>query len=205
MIVKICGVTRAADAAAAAAAGADWIGINFWPGSKRRATLEQAVAAAAAARAARPGVVIVGVFVDEEPARIDEIAGRVGLDRVQLHGDEAPAVCAGLGARAFKALALGDAGDLARLDAYGCDPILVDTPSTGRGGSGVTGDWELARRAVATGRRILLAGGLTVDNVAAAVRAVGPWGVDVASGVESAPGIKDPERVARFIEEARRE
>jgi phosphoribosylanthranilate isomerase len=205
VVVKICGVTRPEDAAAAVAAGADWIGINFWPQSKRRADLAQALDVAAAARAVRFGVTIVGVFVDEQPERIEELAGRVPLDRIQLHGDETPAACAAFGGRAFKAIALGAEADLERIAAFGGDTVLIDTPSAGRGGSGVTGDWELARRAVAAGGpRILLAGGLTADNVAAAVRAVGPWGVDVASGVESAPGIKDADKVRRFIEEARR-
>lgn len=203
-VVKICGVTRPQDAAAAVAAGADWIGINFWPASKRRASIEQAIEVAAAARAASPSVVVVGVFVDQRLEGIDDLVDRIPLDRVQLHGDETPDQVAAAGARAFKAIALAGEADVERIAGYPGDTILVDTPSAGRGGSGVTGDWALARRAVAeSGRRILLAGGLTPDNVAAAVRAVRPWGVDVASGVESSPGVKDPDRVRRFIEEAK--
>lgn len=203
MIIKICGITRAEDAAHAARAGADWIGLNLWARSKRHVVPELAAEVAAAAREARPGVRLVGVFVDEEPARMDELAALLQLDFVQLHGDESPDVAARFGARAIKALAVALEADVDRIAAYGCSTFLIDTPTPGRGGSGVVGDWALARRAAAL-RPVLLAGGLTPDNVADAVAAVGPFGVDVASGVERAPGVKDAALVERFIAEARR-
>ncbi|HUS68595.1 MAG TPA: phosphoribosylanthranilate isomerase [Kofleriaceae bacterium] len=203
MIIKICGITRAEDADHAARAGADWIGLNLWPRSRRHVEPELAAEVAAAARAARPGVRLVGVFVDEEPERIEEMTALLQLDFVQLHGDESPEVTARFGARAIKALAVAQEVDVERIAAYGCSTFLVDTPTAGRGGSGVVGDWALARRAAAL-RPVLLAGGLTPDNVAAAVAAVGPFGVDVASGVERAPGVKDAALVERFIAEARR-
>ncbi len=185
-------------------AGADWLGLNFWPRSKRWIDRERARAVIDAARAARADVVIAGVFVNQIPDGVRELADDLGLDRVQLHGDEPPHVCALFGARAVKALPMGDAGDLQRLADYaGCEVVLCDTPSALRGGSGRVFDWSLARRAVDAGRRILLAGGLNPDNVAEAIAAVHPWGVDVASGVESAPGIKDADRVKRFIEAAK--
>lgn len=204
MIVKICGLVRPDDAAAAVRAGADWLGLNFWPRSKRYLGPEAApaVAVAAAARAARPDVVLVGVFVDQEPDVVAELIDRVGLDRVQLHGDEPPQVIARFGERAIKGVGLRGEPDVAALAAYRCPVVLVDTPSAGRGGSGVVGDWALARR-VAEARAVLLAGGLTPDNVAQAIAAVRPFGVDVASGVESAPGVKDPRAMEQFVAAAR--
>jgi phosphoribosylanthranilate isomerase len=202
-IVKICGITRAADARDAARAGADWLGLNFWPKSRRFVTLEQARAAAAAAREVAPEIVLVGVFVNQERDRIEDCAAALGLDRVQLHGDESPAFVAGFGARAIKAIALAGPEDLATVARFAAAAVLVDTPTAGYGGSGRTGNWALCRQAVAAGARVLLAGGLRGDNVADAVRAVRPWGVDVASGVESGPGIKDAAAMARFVAAAR--
>lgn len=203
MIIKICGITRAEDADLATRAGADWLGLNFWPRSRRYVTAEQAAEVAAAARAVRAGIVIVGVFVDQEPDEVAALAARLELDHVQLHGDERPEVAARFGRRAIKALAMNEAADLDRMADFECPYILVDTPSPGRGGSGIVGDWSVARQAAAA-RPVLLAGGLTPDNVAAAVATVAPFGVDVASGVERAPGIKDRDLVERFIAAARR-
>lgn len=200
--VKICGITRPADAAEAVRVGADLIGLNFWPHSKRFLEVERAVEVADAARAAGE-VTVVGVFVNQHAALIEDIAARVGLDLVQLHGDETPDDCERFQGRYIKALALRSMEELARLDDYDCDVVLLDTPSAGYGGSGRTGDWLLARAAVDRGRAILLAGGLTPDNVADAVRAVAPWGVDVAGGVERAPGEKDHDAVRRFVAAAK--
>jgi phosphoribosylanthranilate isomerase len=226
VIVKICGVTRPADAAAAVAAGADWLGLNFWPRSKRAVDRGQAAACAEAARAAAAGqgreVALVGVFVNQG---IDEMAGlaaAVGLDLVQLHGDEPPDTCpavraacraAGRDVRVIRAVTVRTDGDVAATRsatlnddlAHGADVLLVDAPSAGYGGSGQTADWALAADLVraAAGRPVLLAGGLSAENVAAAVARVAPAGVDVASGVESAPGIKDAARMQSFIERAR--
>ncbi|RMH36352.1 MAG: phosphoribosylanthranilate isomerase [Deltaproteobacteria bacterium] len=201
MIVKICGVRRPEDAAAAARAGADWIGINLWRGSRRYCDPAAAKRVAAAARAAG-SVHVVGVFVNATAADIARAVADIGLDRVQLHGDETPAFCAALPHPWLKAIALSGDDALARLRAYGGDLALVDTPTAGYGGSGRTGDWSLAARAAAI-RRVLLAGGLTPDNVAAAIRAVRPHGVDVAGGVEREPGVKDPAAMAAFVRAAR--
>lgn len=198
MIVKICGLTRPEDAAAAVRAGADWLGLNFWPRSKRYGEPARARAVAEAARAAG-SVELVGVFVNQDADEVERIAAQVGLDRVQLHGDESPAYCARFRGRYLKALGLRSRDDLARMADYDCDVFLIDTPSAGYGGSGVVGDWSLAAEAVATGRRIVLAGGLRPDNVGAAIAAVRPYGVDVAGGVESAPGVKDADRMAAFV------
>lgn len=205
MIVKVCGVTRPDDARAALSAGADWLGLNLWPRSRRALDRDRARAVVEAARAERAGAALVGVFVNEGGDAVAEAADDLGLDYVQLHGDESPEDCARFGERAIKAVPLASPRDVAALAAYPCQTILVDTPSAGYGGSGRTGDWELARAAVETGRRILLAGGLTPENVAAAVAAVKPFGVDVASGVESAPGRKDVELLRRFVDAARGE
>lgn len=202
--VKICGVTRAEDAAGIAAAGIEFIGLNFWPSSKRYLPAERAPEVAAAARAAG-AVRLVGVFVN---ARVDEvvaIARDSALDAIQLHGDESPAELAAIhrltGCSMWKAIPVGRPGDLSQLDVWPADAILLDTPTAGRGGSGRVFDWTLARDARRTypRRQFVLAGGLGPDNVRAAIDAVSPWAVDVASGVESAPGIKDPAKLAAFL------
>jgi phosphoribosylanthranilate isomerase len=198
--IKICGVTRVEDAAAAAAAGADFLGLNFWSRSKRRVTPPQALDLAAAARAVRP-VAIAGVFVDLGVDEVVSVAQMAELDVIQLHGDESPADAAAIarasGLPVWKAIAATPGIALA---AWATDAILLDTPSPEKGGTGLTFDWSIAAgvRERHAGR-IVLAGGLSPDNVAAAIAAVAPWGVDVASGVESAPGIKDPARIAAFV------
>lgn len=202
MIIKICGFTRPEDAAFAAAAGADWLGLNFWPRSRRRIERGQAAEVAAAAREARAGVALVGLFVDQPAEEIAELIDALHLDFVQLHGDESPDDIRRIGPKAIKALPLASPVDVDRLADYACTVFLVDTPSPGRGGSGEIGDWNLAASA-ARSHRVLLAGGLTPDNVAAAVAAVSPYGVDVASGVESAPGHKEARLVERFVSAAR--
>jgi phosphoribosylanthranilate isomerase len=194
--VKICGVTRPDDAAVAAALGARFVGLNFWPGSRRHVTVERAVAIAAAVPA---GVDKVGVFVDAPAREIEETIARVGLDWVQLHGAEEPAFCGRFAARAIRAVRVAAAADLDALERYPTALFLLDAPSPG---AGRTFDWTLACAARERGKPFFLAGGLTPENVAAAVRAVRPFGVDVASGVESAPGIKDPEKMRTFIDEA---
>ncbi|TKD10390.1 phosphoribosylanthranilate isomerase [Polyangium fumosum] len=199
--VKICGFTRVDDVEAAVSAGADMIGLNFVSGSPRRidVTLARALVSAARGR-----VEIVGVVADLDPARVAELVAEVGLDRVQLHGDELPEVIDALGPRAFKALRIGGAEDVALAARYGGDLLLVDARVPGQqGGTGVRVDPALVVE-LARARRVLLAGGLGPDNVAEAVRVVRPWGVDVASGVESAPGIKDERKMRVFVSEARR-
>lgn len=202
MIVKICGITRPEDAAMAIRAGADWLGLNFWPTSKRYLTLAQASDVVHAARRARPDVLLVGVFVDQPIGEVTGVMSALELDRAQLHGDEPPDYVSRLGDRAIKALAMSESAQLDAMAEYECPVILVDTPSPGRGGSGIVGDWSVAEAAAAE-RRVILAGGLAPDNVGDAIARVRPWGVDVASGVESAPGVKDAQLVARFVAEAR--
>jgi phosphoribosylanthranilate isomerase len=144
----------------------------------------------------------VGVFVDAEEAEIERIFRLGAIRYAQLHGHETPEMCQRLAGRAYKAIALTDEHALAQLAIYPGDVILIDAAAAGHGGSGRRIDLELAR-AAASERRVLLAGGLTPDNVADAVRAVRPYGVDVASGVERAPGKKDWNRVAQFVARAK--
>lgn len=198
MRVKICGITRREDAVAAVEAGADALGFNFWPGSKRRIG---PATAAAIVSGLPPSVLAVGVFVDAPRDEIEETLARVQLGAVQLHGDETPADCAGYRVPVIKALrARPDVAAVA--SGYGTDFILLDAEVSGSyGGTGETFPWERAARVDAA--RLFLAGGLTPENVADAVRRVRPYAVDVAGGVESAPGRKDPEKVREFIRNAK--
>jgi len=201
---KICGVTLPDDAAMVAAAGADFIGLNFWPTSKRYLPPHRAPMVAAAARAAG-AVQLVGVFVNATRDEISAIARDVALDVIQLHGDETPAdvtaIAQATGRPVWKALAVAGPDDLASLDSWPVDAFLLDAPAVGRGGAGKVFDWNLARDARRSypARSLVIAGGLGPHNVAAAIDAVDPWAVDVASGVESAPGIKDAAKVTAFI------
>jgi len=197
--VKICGITRLEDALAAAEAGADALGFNFWPGSKRY--LEPRAAAEIITRLP-PFVATVGVFVDPTRDEALRAAEASGVQWLQLHGDEPPELCASLPLPVLKGLRVRDRASLDALERYDVAGFLLDADTAGYGGSGQTFDWAVA----AEGARrapIVLAGGLTPENVAEAVRQVRPWGVDVASGVERAPGVKDHEKTARFIREAK--
>jgi len=205
-LVKICGLTRALDVEEVARAGADFVGLNLWGRSKRHVAVPAAKVLAEVARAHGAAIRVVGLFVD---AGLDEIAAAVeaiDLDIVQLHGDEAPDLCveiaARTGAAVWKAVPVSGAPDVADLGRWPVEAVLLDAPSAGRGGSGQTIDWDVAAGASGAAH-LVLAGGLTPDNVAAAVRRVRPWAVDVASGVEVAPGIKDAARVAAFVAAAR--
>lgn len=195
MKVKICGITRAADAQHAAQAGADAIGLNFWPGSKRFVTVKQA---RSIVRDLPPLVWVVGVFVNAPREEIEATVRAVGLHAVQLHGDESPRDTRGHAVPVFKALHLARSAPRVPFTV----PLVLDAQQPGYGGGGVRFDWKLARRLAAT-HAVLLAGGLTPRNVREAIAAVRPWGVDVASGVESSPGLKDKSLVTRFIRNAR--
>ena len=199
--VKICGVMTPEDACVCAEAGADAIGLNFWSGSKRLVEVSQA---AAIALALPPGVGKVGVFVDAERREIERVIDVVGLDAVQLHGHETPQDCCGFAVKVIKAISMPPESESAAAIAqrYAADFILLDADAgVERGGSGRSFDW---RRAVGVAPgRLFLAGGLRPDNVAEAVRVAAPYGVDVASGVESVPGRKDAERVREFIRNAK--
>ncbi|HXY25857.1 MAG TPA: phosphoribosylanthranilate isomerase [Candidatus Acidoferrum sp.] len=202
--VKICGITNAADALASVEAGANLLGFNFYPQSPR----EISEAAAAKIRAQLPKrVKVVGIFVNRLPADVITLRQSVALDFVQLHGDEPPEAVAELArsAHVIKAFRLETDFPLATLDEYpGVFAYLFDGANRGQyGGTGRTTDWDVARRA-AQSHRIILAGGLKVENVAAAVRIVRPYGIDVASGVEAEPGKKDHGLLREFIQEVRR-
>jgi phosphoribosylanthranilate isomerase len=198
-VVKICGVTRPEDATYACAAGATAIGVNFWPGSKR--FVEDGRAREVLAAVA-PGVLKVGVFVNATRAEVEARRGGLGLDLVQLHGDELASDWHGFpAARLIRAVRVADRAALAAAAGWQPRYFLLDAAAEGYGGSGQTAPWQVI--AAAGSRPFLLAGGLTSENVAAAIAAVHPEGVDVASGVESRPGVKDPAKVAAFIANAR--
>jgi phosphoribosylanthranilate isomerase len=197
VFVKICGVTDPADAEAVVAAGADAVGLNF-ASSRRRVSVARACEIAAAVP---PGVLTVGVFRDHLAEDVIEVASTVGLDAVQLHGREPAATSRRVHAAVpvlIRALSASDP-QLDGIDDHGADAVLLDAPVPG---GGVPFDWALIGDLTAR-HRIILAGGLRPENVAEAVAAVRPWGVDVASGVESVPGSKDHDAVRRFVAEAR--
>ena len=191
MMVKICGITNQSDATAAIAAGASALGFNFYPRSPRFLAPE-----AAAAIRTGGGTLRVGIFVDEDPRRLLEIARLARLDVVQLHGAELPPI-AYPGVRVWKALRVGDTWDANEAAAYEAEAILLDGPAPG---SGRPFDW---RRTPALPQKIILAGGLDAGNVAAAIAAVRPWGVDACSRLESAPGVKDHDKMRRFLAAAK--
>lgn len=197
--LKVCGTTDLAGARAAIDVGADAIGFVFYPPSPRSVSPQEA---AEISHALPAEIWRFGVFVDESAATISEVVTTVGLDFVQLSGDEGPEVSAQLPRHAFKALRLpaGSDGEQAQrlADRYPECTLLVDAAVNGLyGGSGQAANWHAAA-ALARGHRLMLAGGLTADNVADAVRAVRPWAIDVASGVEASPGIKDPAKLRAF-------
>jgi phosphoribosylanthranilate isomerase len=196
--VKVCGLTRSSDAGLAIQLGADALGVVLWDGSPRAI---DAAAAAALFRGLPPGVVRVGVFVNASPAAVAAAVGAIGLDAVQLHGDEDPLDFLAVGAAVIKATPLETDDATARALAWpGEVTVLVDASDpVRRGGTGTRADWDRARR-LAKSRPVILAGGLTPGNVGEAIAAVRPWGLDVSSGVEDAPGVKDAERLARFFD-----
>ena len=199
--VKICGLTNVEDALACVAAGADAIGLNFAAASPRRISMDVARSIVAAL----PGHVLsVGVFVDASEAELRETIARVGVQCLQLHGDETPELVAAFLPHAYKALRVRGPDVLAQAASYPGEHLLLDGYVPGlAGGTGATFDWALAAE-LARSRKITLAGGLTPDNVAHAVREVRPFCVDVASGVEFAPGRKDIGKVRAFIAAAAR-
>jgi phosphoribosylanthranilate isomerase len=197
--VKICGITNLEDALLAAALGADALGFIFYPKSPRVVAPETA---RAIIKQLPPFVTTVGVFVDEEAAKVRDLAARVGLDWLQLHGKESPDYCRSLGRRIIKGFRIKDQSSLADLAAYrdAAQALLLDTYKKGLpGGTGESFDWQLAREARPFGP-IILSGGLTPGNVAQAIAIVQPQAVDVASGVEAAPGQKDPAKLRAFFE-----
>jgi phosphoribosylanthranilate isomerase len=207
MPVKICGLTRLDDCLAAVDAGADTLGFNFYPRSPRYLSPETcALLVGELARRGAP-VVTAGLFVNQPPPEVAAVLDRCGLDLAQLHYDDRPEDLTPLQGRAFMALRDPDPSSAGLYVPANLQPgrpaLLIDAHVPGAyGGTGQTADWERAR-AIAARYPILLAGGLTPANVAAAVAAVQPWGVDVASGVESAPGQKDQAKIRAFVTAAR--
>jgi phosphoribosylanthranilate isomerase len=204
VLVKICGITNGSDARAACEAGANFLGFNFYDESPRHI----APAEASKIRSQLPkNVEAVGIFVNAKPTMVASLSSSVRLDAAQLHGDETPSTVAEVARtiRVFKAFRVGPDFSLSALDQYrDAFAFLLDAAHPGQyGGTGRTTDWALARRA-ALSSRIILAGGLKVENVAAAIRLVRPFAVDVASGVESKPGKKDHDMLREFIQEVRR-
>jgi phosphoribosylanthranilate isomerase len=199
--VKICGITSAADALAAADAGADALGFMFYPPSPRAVALEQA---AAIIRELPPFVAKVGVFVNASESDVRRAIEISGIDTLQFHGEETPDFCRLFRLKVIKAFRVQNAASLESAPLYHSETWLLDSYVAGQpGGTGARFDWEFAVAVVKKGGRILLAGGLTPENVAEAVRQVRPFGLDVSSGVEKAPGVKDAAKVRAFIEAAR--
>lgn len=195
MVLKICGITNPEDAAAAVEGGATAIGFNFWPRSPRYIAPQEA-----ALIGSRPGIRRVGVFVNEEPARIAEIGKLAHLDVAQLHGDEAPAAYPA-GLTVWKAARVAAGFDFSAFDDSPAEALVLDGPAGELyGGSGQTFDWGLAAM---VRKRIILAGGLDASNVAEAIAAAHPWGVDACSRIESAPGKKDHRKMNEFLQAAR--
>jgi phosphoribosylanthranilate isomerase len=201
VLVKICGITNEPDGRAAAEAGADALGFVFCPLSPRCVSLETA---AAVSRALPPFIVRVGVFVNAPDELVTTAIRECRLNMLQFHGDEPAEYCLKFGLMSMKAFRVRDASSLETLATYPTDAWLLDAYAPDRaGGTGATFNWDLAREAQRHGRPIFLAGGLTPENVAEAVRKVQPFGVDVSSGVEAAPGRKDLAKVKAFIAAAK--
>lgn len=202
--VKICGITNYEDAALAVEHGADALGFNFYPESKRY--VEPSRAREIIARLP-PFVAVVGVFVNEyDLERINRIGVEAMLDIVQLHGDEPPAFCQRISSRwrTIKAVRVGADFSLPELANYPVSAILLDAHQRNEfGGTGVTFDWTLARRAKHFVERLILAGGLSPDNVTDAIKLVQPYGIDACSCLEESPGKKDHEKLREFLAHAK--
>jgi len=194
--VKICGLTTVDDALYCIDAGAAAIGLNFWPGSPR---CVQVSTARSIVEAVGDHAQMVGVFVDATLDQIREILRETGIEWAQLHGDEPPELVAELLPTAYKAIGVKDGSAIEAARTYPGEHLLLDASVPGiPGGTGRTFDWAIAAE-VAKERKLTLAGGLNPSNVAEAIRAVNPFRVDVASGVEKAPGQKDPALVQAFL------
>ncbi|MCP4140523.1 MAG: phosphoribosylanthranilate isomerase [Chloroflexi bacterium] len=208
MIVKICGIKTLSDALAAIDVGADMLGYNFYPKSKRYISIKECVEIQNDLVGRGMDVISVGVFVNASYKTIINTMDICALNLVQLHGDESPELLEELGEWAFKAIRPQSAEEA--LNALNKYPQRADAPAllvdayhpSEYGGSGTVGDWSLAKE-LAAQKPILLAGGLTPENVGEAVRQVRPWGVDVASGVEASPGVKDVSKISAFISAAK--
>ncbi len=212
MRVKICGITNLDDALTAVAAGADYLGFIFYPPSKRSVDISVVKGMVVTLRQRVDCPVLVGVFVNESAARMTVVLDEVGLDLAQLSGEEAAALVTdewlGLYGRAYKAIRPASPAEAVTAVQQYAAPvmpsILIDTwHPTLRGGTGETGDWAISAKLAQQTPGLMLAGGLTPENVGEAVRMVRPYAVDVASGVEASPGKKDPNKVRAFIANAK--
>ena len=198
--VKICGITELDDALHALDCGADALGFVYYERSPRAITRKRAQAIIAELP---PFVTVVGLFVNEDPSIVREIADDCNLDVIQYHGDESPEIVRMAPRRAIRALRIRESDTLDEINRYPASGLLLDAWVTGAfGGTGVLCNWELAAE-IAKKRPVILAGGLTPENVAAAIQTVHPYDVDVSSGVEEAPGRKDQKKVAAFIKAAK--
>ena len=200
VVVKICGLTRDEDVEAAVTAGADAVGFVF-TSSPRRISIETAIRLCSYVP---DGVLRVGLFLDQDRSEIDRVVNSVPLDVLQFHGSETERECSVFGLPWLKAVAMENAASAqqAERDYPGAMGLLLDSHKTGkRGGSGKVFDWSLSRPVTIP---VWLAGGLNADNVAQAIRSVRPFAVDVSSGVEAAPGIKDVSRISAFIKAVRK-
>ena len=199
-IIKICGLTSLEQALSCVELGADWLGLNCWSGSSRYISAEKALEIV---DGLPESVSTVGVFVNESTDTLESIMRETGMDLAQLHGDEMPESCKKITVPWFKAFRVSPDFQPQRIQDYGGETFLLDAYSkTHYGGSGQKIDLELASTVSAMGK-LILAGGLAPENVADAVNKVRPWGVDVCSGVESEPGIKDLLKVKEFINNIR--
>ena len=199
--VKICGITSPEDALIAVEAGADALGFVFYKESPRHIFPEEA---ARIINLLPPFIQTVGLFVNEAPEVVNQVSRNCRLGLVQLHGDETPEGCRKIEQRVIKAFRVRSLTCLDPIDDYRISGCLLDAYSPSfYGGTGKSFNWEIAREAMTRGHRIVLAGGLTPDNVAEAIRQVRPYAVDVSSGVESAPGKKDADKVRQFIRNAK--
>jgi len=199
--VKICGITSVGDAAAAVDAGADALGFMFYEQSPRLVSFKQA---AEIIRELPPLIAKVGVLVNPSDEAVRRAIAETGIDTLQFHGEEPPDFCRRFGLKVIKAFRVRDAGSLAATDSYATEAWLLDSFVAGQhGGTGAQFNWDLAADAARRHNRVILAGGLSPANAAEAVRKVRPFGLDVSSGVESAPGRKDPAKVRDFIAAAK--
>lgn len=198
--VKICGITSVADALAASEAGADALGFMFYPPSPR---FVSNTVAREIIRELPPFLARVGVFVDPTEEQVRQAIAETGIDTLQLHGNETPEFCRRFGLKTLKAFRVRDAESLRAAEPFTTEAWLLDSYVAGQlGGTGARFNWELATEA-ARRHCVILAGGLTPENAAEAVRVVGPYGLDVSSGVESSPGRKDAAKVRAFIAAAK--
>jgi phosphoribosylanthranilate isomerase len=199
LFIKICGVTNGEDALYAAEQGAEAIGFNFFPHSKR---FISPAMAGAINRGLKATIMRVGVFVNPDRGYVNDVIREVGLEAIQFSGNETPESVSRYRAKVFKAIHVLSVDSIDEMKLFNADAFLLDTHRDGEfGGTGKTFDWDLARKAKQFGK-VILAGGLTPDNVADAVRLVRPYGVDVSSGVELRPGIKDHKKIKDFIRRA---